>query len=227
MHPLIVALLLLAMVPVATAQPRRPITIAHEFHVSEPGGEAIKILKQMSKTEVQAIVTAGCAALPHGCPENVGQIELAARVPDMILAEGENVYITGQVLKQQGDEWWGIYTAPKGYTACRAAISKLSVTAGSIFETTIVRHAPVSGLLFHALISNGRPSKPGSVHAYFLVQYVPVGAENQLGCMSDGSYPWRCIGQRDCQRIVGSLNPGTGQQTNFRREMADIVKHLL
>jgi hypothetical protein len=104
-----------------------------------------------------------------------------------VIAEGENVYITGQVLKQQDDEWWGIYAAPKGYTACRAALSKVRVTAGSIFDTTIASRTIPRGLLFHALISSRRAEKPGSVHAYLVVQYVPVGAEMRLKCMSDGS----------------------------------------
>ncbi len=206
MRTLIAFVLITAIAPIATAEPRRPMTIVHEFHVSEPGGETIKPLKQMSKAEVQAIVTTGCTALAHGCPKGVHQIEPAEKVPGMVIAEGENVYITGQVVRQQGDEWWGIYAAPKGYTACRAALGKVSLTAGSVFDTTIKSQATAKGLLFHAVIPIGTPDRPSSVHAYFLVQYVPVGTEGRLGCMSDGSNPWRCVGSRDCQRIVGSLN---------------------
>ncbi len=206
MRTLIACLLTIALTPTATAEPRRLITIAHEFHVSEAGGETIKILKAMSEAEVKAIVTAGCTALAHGCAKGVRQIEPAAKVPGTVIAEGENVYITGQVLKQQDDKWWGIYAAPKGYTACRAALSKASLTAGTVFDTTIKNQTPIKGLLFHAVVPPGTPDKPSSVHAYFLVQYVPIGTEGRLGCMSDGSNPWRCAGSRDCQRIVGSLN---------------------
>jgi hypothetical protein len=187
MRSLISALLIGGMSLTAAAQPKPPVTIAHEFHVSEPGGEATKILNQMSEPELRAILRAGCAALAHGCPKDLSHIIPAARVPGMVIAEGENVYITGQVLKQQDDEWWGIYAAPKGYTACRAALSKVRVTAGSIFDATIASRTIPRGLLFHALISNRRAEKPGSVHAYLVVQYVPVGAEMRLKCMSDGS----------------------------------------
>jgi hypothetical protein len=187
MRILITALLIGGITVTAAAQPKRPVTIAHEFHVSEPGGKTTKTLKQMSEPELRAIVTAGCAALAHGCPRDLSHIIPAARVPGMVIAEGENVYITGQVLKQQDDKWWGIYAAPKGYTACRAALSKVIVTAGSMFDTTIASRASPRGLLFHARISNGRAEKPGSVHAYLVVQYVPIGAETRLKCMSDGS----------------------------------------
>jgi hypothetical protein len=200
MRTLITALFMIAITSVTAAQPKRPITIMHEFHVSEPGGGSMTLLKDMGETEVRAIVTAGCAALPHGCSKEVSQIKPAAEVPGIIIAEGENVYITGQVLKQQGDEWWGIYVAPQGYTACRAALSKASLTAGSIFEARIASGAPPRGLMFHALISSGRESKAGMVHAYFVVQYVPVGAETKLNCMPDGSSPWRCT-REDCQRV--------------------------
>jgi hypothetical protein len=189
----------------AAAQPKRPITLVHEFHVSESGGATMTLLKNMSKPELRAIVTAGCGAFPHGCSTEVSQIEPAAEVPGVIIAEGERVYITGQVLQQRGDEWWGIYVAPQGYTVCRAALGKASLAVGSIFEAKIASGASPRGLLFHALISNDRESAAGMVHAYFVVQYVPVGTETRLGCMPNGSSPWRCSGG-DCQRAqIGFL----------------------
>jgi hypothetical protein len=206
MRSLVAALLLVAMTSIATAEPRRSITIVHEFHVREPGGEAIKTLKAMSKTEVKAVVSAGCTAMANGCAKGAPQIRAAAAVPGLVIAEGENVYITGQVLKQRGDEFWGIYAAPKGYAPCRAALGKVSVTEGSAFNTTIKNQSDIKGLWFHAMVPAGTSAKPSSVHAYFLVQYVPAGTEGRLGCMSDGSNPWRCAGSGECQRIVGSLN---------------------
>jgi hypothetical protein len=67
----------------------------------------------MSEPELR-VVRAGCAAQAYGCPKDLNHIIPAARVPGMVIADGENVYITGQVLKQQDDEWWGIYATPKG-----------------------------------------------------------------------------------------------------------------
>jgi hypothetical protein len=206
MRILITALLLVAIVPITTAQPRRPITIFHEFHVSEPGGETITPLKEMSEAEVRAMVVEGCAQLHHRCSTDLENIRPASKIPGMVIAEGERVYITGRVLRQQGEEWWGIYAAPKGYTACRAALSKVSLAEGSVFDTTIKDHPPERGLLFHAVISSGKSNRPSLVSAYFLVQYVPVGTEGRLGCMSDGVNPWRCTGPKNCKQVVGSLN---------------------
>ena len=206
MRSLVIALLLLIIVPIATAQPRRPITIVHEFHVSEAGGEAIKTLKEMSKTEFQAIVTAGCAALGQGCSEGRGQIRQAASVAGTILAEGQDVYITGRVVRQQGEKWWGIFDAPRGYTACRAALSKLSLTEGSIFNATIESDPVFRGLSFYAVVPAGRQHERNWINAYFLVHYVPIGTEARLRCMPDGSNPWLCKGTKDCQRTVGLLN---------------------
>ena len=145
MRILFAALLIIAITPTATAQPRRMFAIAHEFHVSERGKETIKTLKEMSKAELRTIVTAGCAALANKCAKLAGQIQTAATVPGMVIAEGENVYITGRVLKQQDDKWWGIYDAPKGYTPCRAALGKASLTAGSVFDATIAKSNPHQG----------------------------------------------------------------------------------
>lgn len=209
MRILFIALLLLAIVPIAAAQPRRPIVIAHEFHVSERGGEAIKILKQMSKTEFQAIVNAGCAALRQGCSEGKGQIRQAANLKGTIIAEGQNVYITGRIVRQQGETWWGIFDAPKGYTACRAALSKLTLSEGSIFNTTIESDSDLRGVAFYAVVAAGKDGG-NWINAYFLVQYVPIGTEALLGCMPDGTNPWLYKGTKECQRIVGSLKLGAG-----------------
>jgi hypothetical protein len=205
MRALLIVLLLLAIGPIATAQPRRPIIIAHEFHVSVVG-EPIRTLKQMSNTEFQAILNAGCASLRQACGSGKEQIRLGANVPGTIIAEGQNVYITGRVVRQEGEQWWGIFDAPKGYTACRAALSRLSLTEESIFNTRIERGSDFRGLSFYAVVPTGRPGGGNWINAYFLVHYVPIGTEARLKCMPNGSNPWLCKGPRDCQRIVGSLN---------------------
>jgi hypothetical protein len=124
----------------------------------------------------------------------------------MVIAEGENVYITGRVLKQEGDNWWGIYPAPRGYAACRAALGKASLTTGSVFDTTIESESATKGLLFQAIVPAGSPGRPSSVHAYFLVQYVPAGTEERLGCLPDGSIPWRCAGAGECRSRKETAN---------------------
>jgi hypothetical protein len=206
MRALVAILLIIAITPAATAQPRRLITIAHEFHVSEGGKGTIKTLKEMNRAELRKIVAAGCAALTDKCAKLADQIKPAATIPGMVVAEGENVYITGRVLKQQDDKWWGIYPAPKGYTACRAALGKASLTTGSVFNATISSRASTPGLLFQAVVPTGAPDEPSSVHAYFLVQYAPAGSEGRLGCMPDGSNPWRCAGAGDCQSRAETVN---------------------
>jgi hypothetical protein len=205
MRALVIVLLLLAIGPIAIAQPRRPITIAHEFHVSE-AGEPIRTLKQMSKTEFQAIINAGCASLGQACREGKEQIRQAASVPGTIIAEGQNVYITGRVVRQEGEQWWGIFDAPRGYTACGAALSRVSLSEGSIFNTRIESGPDFRGLSFYAVVPAGRPNGGNWINAYFLVHYVPIGTEARLKCMPNGSNPWLCKGTKDCQRIVGSLN---------------------
>jgi hypothetical protein len=64
MRTLVAVLLIIVTAQAAAAQPRRPITIAHEFHVSEGGKETIRTLGEMTKAEQRKIVAAGCMNAP-------------------------------------------------------------------------------------------------------------------------------------------------------------------
>src|SRR5262249_50903012 len=110
------------------------LLVAHEFHVTEGGGFINKTLKEMGSREFQTILTAACAAYGVDCSSAAGGIRQAAEIGSPIVGQtSSNVYITGNVIKHDGEEWYGIYRAPLGYEICDAKLNYggMSITGPS------------------------------------------------------------------------------------------------
>jgi hypothetical protein len=170
--------------------------VANEFHVTEGGGFIGKTLKEMGAPEFEALATAACAAFAFvaDCSSAVDAIRKAAEIANP--AAGPNVYITGDVTKHAGEEWYGIFRAPVGYEICDARLDygRLSITGPSTFNTSIVRTATDNGLGFYAVIPKNRSTRQW-LDAYFVIKYVPSGTVGENKCAPTGSNPWLCKGQ--------------------------------
>jgi hypothetical protein len=171
--------------------------VANEFHVTEGGGFVSKTLKEMGSPQFQALVTAACAAYGADCSSAAATIRKAAEIGAPIVGrEGSDVYITGNVTKHDGEEWYGIFRAPNGYEICEAKLDygHMSITGPSTFNTAIVRTLNENGLGFYAVIPKNRPSRQW-IDAYFVIKYVKSGATGLNMCAQTGSNPWLCKGQ--------------------------------
>jgi hypothetical protein len=173
------------------------ILVAHEFHVTEGGGFINKTLKEMNSNEFQAAMTVGCAAYGVDCSKAAIAIRKGAEIGGTVVGQaGSKVFITGDVTKQAGEEWWGIFRAPVGYEICTVHndYNRMSITGETTFNTTVLRTPNDNGLGFYAVIPKNRPVGQW-VEAYFVVKYVDSGSMGQNQCVPSGTPAWQCKGQ--------------------------------
>jgi hypothetical protein len=167
-----------------------PITLVHEFHVTESGGFS-KTLKELGSGEAAAIVTAACAAFGADCSQNAPAEGMAANViSEKYTSRGSNYFITGRLTKSHdGGEWRGLFDELDGYQVCKVALTSMNLSQGSTFNTSIFRSGQYRGLAFYAVVPRNRP-EPQYIDAVFSIYYVPTGTSDQYDCAADGSHPW-------------------------------------
>lgn len=175
----------------------QPVTVVHEFHIREGGDFFGKTIKEMGSREFEVLMKAACYATSLGCGDSSGTARAAFRLlSDEYISQGGNHYITGRVQRHEGEEWWGNFDTFAGYEVCRAGLDygNMGISGGSTFNTVVDRNGPEHGLRFYAVVPKGRSSGQG-IDAVLSITYVPVGTEQQYGCMADEAAAWLCKGQ--------------------------------
>ncbi|KEA04287.1 hypothetical protein [Rhizobium rhizogenes] len=203
---------LFALIVVCTrAHAQEPITLMHDFHITEGGGFVNKTVHEMTSKEFQRLVEIGCVVLGGSCVKEASSAREAMEYLDSALTSmGGNHLISGRVLEHSdgSEEWYGIFDAIDGYEVCSAALNyrEMSITGGTTFSTFIrrspweFRDSNYKGISFYAVVPKHRPTRHW-INANFSVSYVPEGTVEQYDCQPDGSSPWLCTGQ-DCNPLT-------------------------
>ena len=180
----------------------------YEFHIHESSDFFGKTLSQIGTEEFAGILTAACAAFAVDCSTLAAGVQQGAHIlSEDYISQGENYRITGNVTRQEGEEWSGFFTGLTGYEVCKAGLldyGNMGISGGSTFNVSVYRNGTntdtgFSILGFYAVVPKNRGRGEG-IDAILAIDWVPNGMASNMGCFEDKSHPWLCKGQ-DCNPL--------------------------
>ncbi|MBR1071219.1 hypothetical protein [Bradyrhizobium liaoningense] len=194
---LVVCAILVGSCHQAIAQQQAKI-VKEEFFASEQGGFGIKLWKEAGSQEVQALITAACAAYGVDCSAAAAGFRTAMVESRNRISVG-NYEGTARIDRHPGEEYYAKFDSPGGMTICKAGIDIIngSISGGATFNGTIQRTGE-DGLGLYVVVPKNRPEGQW-VNFKLLVEYVPAGQLDNFGCWPNNTWVFQCAGPNNCK----------------------------
>ena len=200
------SVLLLLMLPALASgalglEPMRPVPspriYLEEFHMATGGQFSVVTWRDYDPHLTDIRVDAGCRALGLSCAVDSDQPANATRYLKRTIAI-ENYLGTARISRQRGDRTYAKFTAPDGFTVCRAGIYLRdgAITPGATFAGAILRSGQ-DGLGVYADLGPLGAGKR-SIEFKLLVQYVARQSPEATNCWPDGTIVFLC-GPKGCE----------------------------
>lgn len=141
-----------------------------QMQIVAPGGFWAKTFKEMSSSEGQALIAAGCAYFGVKCPP----IDWAYAYETVW--ESDRASINGAVTRAAGNEWNGIWDAPPGYELCNIGDVRWSATSQVNMSLALWKGGPErKGLGFYASVPEWDSGGSQELGVETVALWVPEG----------------------------------------------------
>lgn len=168
------------------------------FQLRSDGRFSVPTWREVAPDLAEMSVLAGCQSLGFDCGDDPGAVDPATRYIRRTIVSG--VYRgTAAIVRVRQDRYYAKFTAPKGFTTCRAGIySKAgSISDGATFAGSIQRSGS-DGVSVYADLGDA-PPEPRFIEFRLLILFVPKDSSPKPRCWPDQTILFLCRGHGDCR----------------------------